>query len=74
MRNNGGVDSTLVSAAPQKNLEIHRRSKMSEAELEELERKETEVWTLVASQQLQRQLIGHWFNGVIVLPFCLLIR
>lgn len=37
-------DLNLVCAARQKNLEIHRRSKMSEAELEELERKETEVW------------------------------
>lgn len=31
----------------QQNLEVHKRSKMSEAELEELERKETEVWRLV---------------------------
>lgn len=36
---------------------------MSEAELEELERKETEVWPLVASQQHQRKLMGLWLNG-----------
>lgn len=40
----GGGDDFNLCNIQQKNLEIHRRSKMSEAELEELERKETEVW------------------------------